>query len=143
MRSQKRAVTSGELGLLSAVWRVGWKGCVSGPVPLPVDQGGYLLTPAVFPVELLQGGGGPLARAPRESLLAFSPQASPPTASKDHVGTHSLRLFPAHPVSPISAPSSVKPALSASCLPPMIFASGPYSSLYPASFCPSKPAGLV
>ena len=143
VRSQKRAVTSGELGLLSAVWRVGWKGCVSGPVPLPVDQGGYLLTPAVFPVELLQGGGGPLARAPRESLLAFSPQASPPTASKDHVGTHSLRLFPAHPVSPISAPSSVKPALSASCLPPMIFASGPYSSLYPASFCPSKPAGLV
>ena len=112
--------------------------CVSGPVPLPVEQEGYLLTPAVFPVDLLQGGG-----APRESLLAFSPQASLSTVSEDHVGTHSLRLFPAHPFSPISAPSSVGPALSASCLPPMIFASGPYSSLHPASFCPSKSAGLV
>lgn len=73
-------------------------GCVSGPVPLPVEQGGYLLTPAVFPVDLLQGGG-----APRESLLASSPQASPSTVSEDHVGTHSLRLFLAHPFSPISA----------------------------------------
>ena len=64
--------------------------CVSGPVPLPVDQGGYLLTPAMFPVDLLQGAGGPLARAPREPLLAFSPQASPSTTSEDHVDPHSL-----------------------------------------------------
>lgn len=49
----------------------------------------------VFPVDQLPG-----EEAPRESLLASSPQASPSTVSEDHVSTQISRLFLAHPFSP-------------------------------------------
>lgn len=90
--------------------------------------------PAMFPVELLQGGGslGRAVWAPREPLLAFIPQASPSGASKDHVGMkegkHSLRLFLEHLFSPISGPALCQ-ALSASYLPPVIFPWAPFLPL--------------
>lgn len=97
---------------------VGLRRCPTADFPSgPACLGGFMLTPlcgqspVVSPGELRQRGGS-LSRAfwaPREPLLAFTPQPPHPRTNEGYVGTKKgkriLRLFPEHLFLTISQPS--------------------------------------